>query len=502
MAAKFSLYPKKYEKVVEAMSWSSNYLTRLHKEIESYKDRMLKAINSDRELSRQKKLLTISQELDQLILGYQNFSRNLNLYQTEPYTVDFYMDTQILPTVIVNEDNQKYAFCESGSSIWSAYTILNENQSDFIIVQERNGRLKGVLKKEDLKNLCAQRLPNGMEKENCSQIGKIFDQVPVSIFILDEDFFIEYANTEAIKNFKDILPRNFLLKKADLIFSGLFSMNYSEFMESSLWHCIKTYANCSGVEALLLNYITLAANIKTVQDCCGRNALIISFMNVDDLKQKVEELALNSDDLIQALRLFVPYQVEKELRTIPEYRDIYNQKTKKITIISKINDGGYWHVINCLRILAQLDRTGVFEKYDIDKEILVQAIIVHDIGKKQPQLDIGDTVDPESVFEPGKCHARRSAVYCREFGYRKETVLLVKYHHHHENELPISWSQKLRLAFRIFKLIDGLSAAVTRRNAMVYFELHGDSLIVRETNKERPEYSHEHTLVFAKRNCR
>lgn len=483
------------------MSWSSNYLLRLQKEIEKYKDRMLKAINSEKELYRQKQLLTISRQLDQLIISYQNFSRNLNLFQTEPYTVDFYMDTDIA-SMTINHDKKNYAFCKSGSSIWLANSILNEKQSEFVMVQDQGGNLKGVLTREDLQSLCAQRIPDGIVSEHQAKIGKIFDHVPVSIFILDEEFFIEYANTEAVKNFKDILPRNSLHKKADLIFSGLFSKNYSQFLESELWQSIKEYTNCSGVEVLLLNYITLAANIKTVQDCTGRNSIIISFTNVDDLKQKVEELVLTSDDLIQALRLFLPYRIEKQLRAIPEYRDIYDPDTKKITIISKINDGGYWHVINCLRILAQLERTGIFRKVDIDKDILVQAIIVHDIGKRQPHLDIGDTIDPKCVFEPGKFHAKRGASYCKENGYKKETILLVKYHHHHENELPRTWSQKLIHVFKIFKLIDGLSAAVTRRNATVQFELRGDSLIVRETNKERPEYSQEHTLIFARRNCK
>lgn len=483
------------------MSWSSNYLASLQKEIEKYKDRMLKVVKEEKELSKQKNLIRISQKLDKLILSYQNFSKNLSLYQTEPYTVDFYMDTDSESTIIPkNNIYKKFTICESGSSIWLANSLLNENQSDYIIVQNKGGDLIGVLTKENLQNLCTKRISNDTESEYLASVGKIFDHVPVSIFVLDEEFFIEYANTEAIKNFNDVLPGSCLFKKADLIFSGLFSENYNKFIKTDFWHSIKNYKTCSGVEVLLLNYITLAANIKTFQNCSGRKYILISLMNVDDLKQKVEELVLTSDDLIHALRLFLPYQIEKKLRTIPEFRDIFDHDTKKITIVSKIKDGGYWHVINCLRILAQLERTGVFRKYDIDKDILVQAIITHDIGKRQPHLEIGDTVDPKNVFEPGKFHAKRSALYCKENGYREDTILLVKYHHHHEYELPKNWSKKLILAFKIFKLIDGLSAAVTRRNATVQFELHEKTLFVHEINKERPEYSQKHTLSLARRN--
>ncbi len=485
------------------MSWSSSYLTKLQKEIEKYKDRMLKVVKSEKQFSRQKNLIRISQQLDNLILSYQSFSRNLNLYQTEPYTVDFYMDTDIdLSFVSSNNIKNKYTFCNSGSSIWLAYSLTNESNYEFIIVQDPDGDLKGVLTREKLQNLCVKRTSKGMISDYLANIGKIFDNVPVSIFILDEEFFIEYANAEAIKNFNDILPESCLFKKADMLFSGLFGKSFNQFIETEFWHNIKNYSTCSGIEVQLLNCVNLVANVKTVRNHFGRKNIIVCLMNVDDLKQEVEKLVLNSDDLIQALRLFLPYQIEAELRTIPEYRDIYNYDTGKITIISKIKDGGYWHVINCLRIIAQLDRTGIFQKYDIDKDILVQAITVHDIGKKQPQLDIGETLDPNAVFEPGKLHAKRSALYCKQNGYRKETILLVKYHHHHEYEIPKNWSRKLLLVFRIFKLIDGLSAAITRRNATVNFELQGDLLVVHETNKQRPEYSQKYNLSLTRRNHR
>lgn len=518
------------------MSWSFNYLTKLQKEIEKYRDQMMNVINFQPEKGHQDELLKLSRKLDKLILGYQNYSRILDLYQTEPYTADFYMNTNLqeavlplgnrdeingdvivvknniedimglLETKILTEDNafidkisNNFAICESGSSIWVANTILNDTNSDFIIVAGLNGDLKGFLKKEDLKILCAQKPLNIKLRNNLSIMKEFFDHVPVSMFILDEEFFINYANTEAVKNFNEILPGNYLFKKADLVFSSLFNKNYREFVKSEFWDCISNLKSCSGVEISLLSYISLTANIKVIENIFGRKNIIISFLNVDELKQKVEELTMTSDELIQALSLFIPYHVEKELRTIPEYRDIYNKETGMITIVSKIKDGGYWHVINCLKILSQIDRTGIFEKYRIDKNLLVQAIIVHDIGKKQPDLEISDTVDAKGVFESGKLHAKRSAMYCKQNGYKKEVVDLVKYHHHEERELPKNWPQRLVQSFRMFKIIDGLSAAVTRRNATISVKLSGDYLLINESNKERPEYSRTYNLNFVRR---
>lgn len=471
------------------MSWSFNYLTRLQKEIQGYKEQMMMAINLETAIGRQGNLVKLSQELDNLIFSYQNYSRILDSYQNEPFTVDFYMNTSVKQ--VVNS-----AVCQSGSSIWLANDTLKESGSDYIIIVNSSGESIGSLTKDELKEICCQKTLDTNSLKELKSIQTVFDTVPVSTFILDEELFIEYANTEAIRNFSGLLPANFLFKKAALIFSGMFSRDYQEFIESAFWAYISNYKCATGVEVRLLNYISLMANIKSAKDNNGRRNIIISFFNVEDLKHRVEELTLTSEELTQALGLFLPHHVEKELRKIPEYKDIYNYDTEKITIVSRIKDGGYWHVINCLRILSQIDRLGIFERYRIDKNLLVQAIIVHDIGKNQPSLDIGDTVDPKNSFELGKLHAKRSALYCKQNGYTKAAIALVKYHHHDESEVPKNWTPKFMLTFRIFKLIDGLSAAITRRNAVISYKLIDDFLVIYEENKERPEYSQKYTLFL------
>lgn len=104
--------------------------------------------------------------------------------------------------------------------------------------------------------------------------------------------------------------------------------------------------------------------------------------------------------------------------------------------------GCYWHVVNCLRILAQIERTGILAKYKINKDLLVNAIMVHDIGKKQPELNVGDITEI-GIFERGRFHASRSAHFCKENGYSSDIMFLVKYHHHKENELPKRFPKRL-----------------------------------------------------------
>ncbi|MDI3535030.1 MAG: hypothetical protein PWQ82_1395 [Thermosediminibacterales bacterium] len=45
----------------------------------------------------------------------------------------------------------------------------------------------------------------------------------------------------------------------------------------------------------------------------------------------------------------------------------------------------------------------------MDKNILVQATVLHDIAKVQPDLNIGDIVNPKEILEQGYLHAFRGA---------------------------------------------------------------------------------------------
>lgn len=211
---------------------------------------------------------------------------------------------------------------------------------------------------------------------------------------------------------------------------------------------------------------------------------------------RFEQLSHNNQELSQALNLILPYEIECRLRQIPEYKDIYNPVSKKITITEKISDGGYWHVVNCLKIVAQVERMGLMGKYSLSKETLINAVAIHDIGKIQPNLQIGDSVTPQDVFEDSKLHAFRSVELSRTYDYGQDVLSLIKYHHHTENELPRDFPGRLITAWKIFRLVDGLSAAATRRNATFSFELVRAGIKVYENN-ERLEYNGTRVVELA-----
>ncbi|WP_428849307.1 hypothetical protein [Thermanaeromonas sp.] len=96
---------------------------------------------------------------------------------------------------------------------------------------------------------------------------------------------------------------------------------------------------------------------------------------------------------------------------------------------------------------------------------------------------IGDVVDPKEVFEPGYKHAFRGAALAEGvYGLKRYTVLLIKYHHHKESELPAEFPEHLLSLYRLFRLLDGLSAGITRRGASVRISVQGTRIFVEERN--------------------
>jgi len=182
--------------------------------------------------------------------------------------------------------------------------------------------------------------------------------------------------------------------------------------------------------------------------------------------------------------LFVPDEaLVRRLRCIPEYRDEYDPVAQRIRITEVIPDGCYHHVLNCLCLLSKFVDTPVFRCVGIDRRCLTATIVFHDVGKVQPVLDIGDVVSPAEVFEDGKIHALRSAAFASSH-YNVSPVVetLIQYHHHLEKELPPGYPETLKPAHRLLRLIDGLSAAVTRRGADITLHVEGTRVFVQETN--------------------
>jgi hypothetical protein len=199
-------------------------------------------------------------------------------------------------------------------------------------------------------------------------------------------------------------------------------------------------------------------------------------------KIKDQETLQAYEELSHAFRVMLPnVLIEKRLKAIPEYIDLYDHNTGFIEIVDIIPDGAYRHVINCLKIISELHEKGIFDIPGVDRNTVVLALIVHDLGKKQPKLNIGDIIDPKASFTSGKIHAQESAKLIAEFlAISQATMLLVRYHHHDESELPADFPVSLLPMLRIVRLVDGLSAGITRRGAEINLTIEETSIIVYE----------------------
>ena len=136
-----------------------------------------------------------------------------------------------------------------------------------------------------------------------------------------------------------------------------------------------------------------------------------------------------------------------------------------------------------------------------DKDVLVKTIIFHDIGKSQPVLNVGDEVYPKEIFEDGKLHAERSAElalanYASE-GINEDIYMLIKYHHHNEKELPQDFPPHLLPMYRLFRVIDGISAGLTRRGNTITFDLIGSVLYIKE-HSQNPNYRRYYSIDLYK----
>lgn len=211
-------------------------------------------------------------------------------------------------------------------------------------------------------------------------------------------------------------------------------------------------------------------------------------------------------ELDDAFALTIPNsRLEHKLKNTPEFKDEFlpgdTPSENRIRILEVISDGGYRHVVNALKVAADLKNKGVMNLIGIEKDVLVKTIIFHDMGKAQPTLFEGNVVSPTETFEDGKEHALRSAEFALNFykayGITNEIYYLIKYHHHSEEELPSEFPQYLLPMYRLFRIIDGMSAGLTRRGSAVNFELYGSELYIKEHSKH-PKYKKFYSLDLYK----
>ncbi len=253
--------------------------------------------------------------------------------------------------------------------------------------------------------------------------------------------------------------------------------------DSPAFRVLTTGEALYDVESKLKDGRTWRVNYVPLVEDGEVTGVIQTFRDITEDKRIEEELAKTRDELNEAFALTLPNsKVERKLKTTPEYRDNFDPTTGLITITEVISDGGYRHVVNALKVLADLNRKGIMHLMGMEKDILVQAVIFHDLGKAQPDLEVGQCVNPREAFEPGMAHAERSADFAANF-YQKhpDVVTLIRYHHHPEDALG-DCPRHLLPMLRVLKLADGLSASITRRSGNITLEVREHSVFVREQN--------------------
>lgn len=222
---------------------------------------------------------------------------------------------------------------------------------------------------------------------------------------------------------------------------------------------------------------------------------LLVFSDVTAEHNLMNLLKTAKEEAEQALAVMLPdLRIAARLQSIVEYTDEYDPQTGKIRITSVISQGVYRHVINILKLIADTFNQGLMELPGMEKNSLVAAAIFHDLAKVQPVLKPGDMVNPREVFEPGYLHAFRSAALAEGiYKLSPDVVLLIKYHHHSEEELPPEFPPHLLPMYRFFRLIDGLSAAITRRGAKVKITVDATKVHVVENNPV-PAYNQNLTM--------
>jgi len=222
------------------------------------------------------------------------------------------------------------------------------------------------------------------------------------------------------------------------------------------------------------------------------NDFLVTFTDITAEYNMMQKLRSSQNEVEMAFSIMLPDQrIETRLKSIPEYMDEYDESTGMVKITGIIRNGGFRHVVNMLKLIADAFRQGLMELPGMDKNALVQAAVLHDIGKVQPDLKIGDIVNPKEVFEKGYFHAFRSADLSKAlYNIDDKVYYLIKYHHHLENELPSDFPEVLLPMYRFFRLIDGLSAGITRRGSKVLMKINGTRIYVKEESSF-PSYNQE-----------
>lgn len=200
-----------------------------------------------------------------------------------------------------------------------------------------------------------------------------------------------------------------------------------------------------------------------LNDRAYRNQCVPYLMR-ENKKQKAELLE-KINELNEAFSLTIPdSKLEKKLKTTPIYKGVYDVNADYFEVTEVVEKGLYFHIINCLKLAADLQDCNVFSLIGIDKNTLVYSILYHANAKTQPILCVGDVVKYSALFEDKKSEASRSATFAKNFYNVSDDVCnIIRYQNHTEIEiLNENFPKYLLPTYRLFKMIDSISATMTR----------------------------------------
>ncbi|MGE5560227.1 MAG: CBS domain-containing protein [Chloroflexota bacterium] len=341
-------------------------------------------------------------------------------------------------------------------------------------------RLIGVLTRDRTNEYYWQREADRRGQESWERkAGTILKALHDGLIVVDRDLIIREFN-ESAGRLTGLDPKERLGQKARVVSSAA----------SPIFDVLATGQPLYNVETPMQDGSIWVVNYLPIIEGDEVTGVVQTFTDVTEAKRIENQLRTTKEELDKAFALTLPNsRVEYKLKTTPEYRDEYDPETGLIRITEVIEAGNYIHVVNALKVAADLNDKGVMHLIGINKDDLVQAIIFHDLGKSQPELEVGSTVDPRAVFEEGRLHALRSSdIAGHYYGKNEDVVTIIKYHHHPEEELPPEFPSYLLPMLRLFKVIDGLSAALTRRNATIELDRVGSWIHISERNAH-PDYN-------------
>lgn len=438
----------------------------------------------------------IKEELGEDVVTVYISTCSSNLYKKSTYDCDLYILTSDIIQLFEEKKINPLSFKKSNSKI-KAYKTIIEEEEDLYTINDCVDALDATLKPNKINKILTPFWCN-----NCfgspglsNELSNIERKILYKEYKKENYIFIELTE-DNISIFGDISrfkrdfnthtePKKiFSRDEIEHTLSGLGISSASEKINCGACG----YSTCEELAIAILN------DMATEAQCTPSLS--------KKLKVAIDNLNTTYKELDSAFALTIPNsRLEIKLKNTREYQDIFIRETGKIKITGVIHDGGYRHVVNALKVAADLHAKGVMNVIGFDKDILVKTIIFHDIGKSQPKLEIGQEVTPEHFFENGKLHADRSAELAyanyQSEGITKDIYTLIKYHHHSEEELPDNFPMHLLPMYRLFRIIDGISAGLTRRNSIVTFDLIGSTLYIKE-NSQHPKYRRFYSIDLYK----